>query len=171
MCSSGRRNRVLSSVYDSACAMRPAAGRQQGLPNREVLAGSVERVTFHNPENGFCVLRTRARGHRELATVVGHAATVAAREWLTASGEWANDRTYGQQFRAHFIRTAEPPSMEGIEKYTWQIEGEKAIVVHAGRAIFVVRRGRRLDDEFLPDGNGLRHACHPKIRPAANDPG
>ena len=83
----------------------------------EVLAGSVERVTFHNPENGFCVLRTRARGHRDLVTVVGHAAMVAPGEWITASGEWINDRTHGQQFKARFIRTAEPSSTEGIEKY------------------------------------------------------
>jgi hypothetical protein len=27
--------------------------------DREVLAGLVERVTFHNEENGFCVLRRR----------------------------------------------------------------------------------------------------------------
>jgi exodeoxyribonuclease V alpha subunit len=33
---------------------------------REVLAGLVERVTFHNAENGFCVLRAKARGHRDL---------------------------------------------------------------------------------------------------------
>ena len=39
----------------------------------EVLAGLIERVTYHNAENGFCVLRTRARGHREVVTVVGHA--------------------------------------------------------------------------------------------------
>ena len=93
--------------------MKPGAGRQEGSPDREVLAGSVERVTFHNPENGFCVLRTGARGHRELVTVVGHAATVAAGEWITASGEWVNDRTHGQQFKARFIRTAEPSSVEG----------------------------------------------------------
>ena len=47
----------------------------------------------------------------------------------------------------------------------WQIEGEKAIVGHGGRGAFVVRRGRRLDNEFLPDGNGLRYVRHPKIRP------
>ena len=40
----------------------------------ESLAGLVERVTFHNPENGFCVLRVKARGQRDLITVVGHAA-------------------------------------------------------------------------------------------------
>ncbi len=97
--------------------MKPGRSRQSGNPDREVLAGPVERVTFHNPENGFCVLRTRARGHRELVTVVGHAATVSPGEWITASGEWVNDRTHGQQFRARFIRTAEPSSVEGIEKY------------------------------------------------------
>ena len=80
MCCSDRRDRVPASAYDPACAMTPAAGRQEGSPDREVLAGSVERVTFHKPENGFCVLRTRARGHRELVAVVGHAATVAAGE-------------------------------------------------------------------------------------------
>jgi exodeoxyribonuclease V alpha subunit len=63
------------------------------------------------------VLRVKARGHRELATVVGHAATIAAGEWVTASGEWVNDRTHGQQFRARFLRTSEPSSVEGIEKY------------------------------------------------------
>ncbi len=97
--------------------MKPAAGRRQEAADREVLAGLVERVTFHNPENGFCVLRTRARGHRDLVTVVGHAAMVAPGEWITASGEWVNDRTHGQQFKARFIRTAAPSSVEGIEKY------------------------------------------------------
>src|SRR5271166_5112374 len=38
--------------------MRP----QPELPNQEVLAGLVERVTFHNSENGFCVLRAKVRG-------------------------------------------------------------------------------------------------------------
>ena len=39
----------------------------------ENLAGLVERVTFHNEEKGFCVLRLKARGQRDLVTVVGHA--------------------------------------------------------------------------------------------------
>ena len=61
--------------------------------SQEVLAGLVERVTYHNVENGFCVLRAKARGHRDVVTVVGHAAAVAAGEWITASGEWVNNRT------------------------------------------------------------------------------
>jgi exodeoxyribonuclease V alpha subunit len=86
-------------------------------PAQEVLAGLVERVTFHNAENGFCVLRIKARGHRELVTVVGHAAVIAAGEWVTASGEWVNDHTHGQQFKTRFMRTSAPTSVDGIEKY------------------------------------------------------
>ena len=85
--------------------------------SQEVLAGLVERVTYHNAENGFCVLRAKARGHRDVVTVVGHAATIAAGEWITASGEWVNDRTHGQQFKARFLRTSPPTSADGIEKY------------------------------------------------------
>ncbi len=84
---------------------------------REVLAGLVERVTFHNADNGFCVLRAKARGHRDLVTVIGHAAIISAGEWITASGEWVTDNTHGQQFKAHFLRTSTPTSIDGIEKY------------------------------------------------------
>jgi exodeoxyribonuclease V alpha subunit len=85
--------------------------------DREVLAGLVERVTYRNAENGFCVIRVKARSHRDLVTVVGHAAIVSAGEWITASGEWVNDRTHGQQFKAQFLKISEPTSVEGIEKY------------------------------------------------------
>jgi len=86
-------------------------------PDRELLAGLVERVTYQNAENGFCVIRVKARGHRELITVVGHAAAISAGEWITAAGDWVNDRTHGQQFKARFLKTSAPTSVEGIEKY------------------------------------------------------
>src|SRR6476619_6690829 len=90
---------------------------QPHLSTQEVLAGLVERVTFHNTENGFCVLRAKARGHRDLVTVIGHAATISAGEWITASSEWVNDRTHGQQFKARFLKISAPTSIDGIEKY------------------------------------------------------
>jgi exodeoxyribonuclease V alpha subunit len=83
----------------------------------EVLAGSIERVTFHNAANGFCVVRIKARGHRDLVTVVGHAAEISAGEWVTVSGTWVNSREHGQQFKAHFLRSSPPTTAEGIEKY------------------------------------------------------
>jgi len=83
----------------------------------EALAGLVERVTFHNADSGFCVLRVKARGQRDLVTVVGHAATIAAGEWVQMSGSWVNDRTHGLQFKAAFLRASPPTTLEGIEKY------------------------------------------------------
>src|SRR5246500_4552935 len=83
----------------------------------EVLVGLVERVTFHNNENGFCVLRVKARGQRDLITITGHAAMIAAGEFVQASGTWVNDRTHGVQFRASFLKAAAPTTIEGIEKY------------------------------------------------------
>jgi exodeoxyribonuclease V alpha subunit len=85
-------------------------------PDREVLAGTVKRVTFHNKDSGFCVLRIKARGHRDLITIVGHAAVISAGEWITAAGAWVNDRAHGQQFKARFLRTSAPSSLERIEK-------------------------------------------------------
>ena len=61
-----------------------AQDRQSGTDN---LAGLVERVTFHNSDNGFCVLRVKARGQRDLVTVVGHAALIAAGEFVQAAGK------------------------------------------------------------------------------------
>ncbi|MEY3964705.1 MAG: hypothetical protein RLZZ106_1960, partial [Cyanobacteriota bacterium] len=100
----------------------PIPGPFSGKPDTpaqpsDVLAGSIERVTFHNPSNGFCVLRIKARGHRELVTVVGHAAEISAGEWVTVSGTWVNSREHGQQFKAAFLRSSPPTTAEGIEKY------------------------------------------------------
>ena len=84
---------------------------------REALAGLVERVTFHNEESGFCVLRVKVRGQRDLMTVVGHAATISAGEFIQASGSWFNDRAHGIQFKAAWLRSTPPTTIEGIEKY------------------------------------------------------
>src|SRR2546428_4094239 len=90
---------------------------QRTPSDHEVLTGLVERITYQNAENGFCVVRVKARGHRELVTLVGHAAAISAGEWITASGNWINDRTHGQQFKARFLRTSAPTSVDGIERY------------------------------------------------------
>ena len=89
---------------DVTIAMKP----QPEPSAQEVLAGLVERVTYHNAENGFCVLRAKARGHRDIVTVVGHSATIAAGEWITASGEWVNDRTMASSSKQGFCALRSP---------------------------------------------------------------
>src|SRR6266436_882412 len=87
-----------------------------GAPT-ENLAGLVQRVVFHNPESGFCVLRVTARGQREPITIVGHAPLISPGEFVQASGSWANDRTHGMQFRASFLKATAPTTPAAIEKY------------------------------------------------------
>ena len=89
---------------------------QRAAPS-ETLAGTVERVTFHNAENGFAVLKVKARGKRDLITVVGHAAAISAGEFITASGAWVSDRTHGLQFKAQVLKATTPTTSEGIERY------------------------------------------------------
>jgi hypothetical protein len=48
------------------------------------------------------VVRVKARG-RDLITVLGHAAMIAAGEFVQARGSWINDRTHGVQLRASFL--------------------------------------------------------------------
>nr|VFK41547.1 MAG: exodeoxyribonuclease V alpha subunit [Candidatus Kentron sp. SD]VFK47471.1 MAG: exodeoxyribonuclease V alpha subunit [Candidatus Kentron sp. SD] len=83
----------------------------------ERLGGAVARITFHNPENGFCVLRVKARGVNEPVTVIGTAASVTPGEYVECQGRWVNDPTHGRQFRADQLRVAPPGTREGIERY------------------------------------------------------
>ncbi|MBP7830123.1 MAG: ATP-dependent RecD-like DNA helicase [Kiritimatiellae bacterium] len=83
----------------------------------EPLSGTIERVTFHSEETGFAVLRVKVKGFRELVTVVGTLADANAGEWLDAAGAWVMDPQHGRQFKAAELRTTQPDTLEGIEKY------------------------------------------------------
>jgi len=81
------------------------------------LTGSIERVTFHSAESGFCVLRVGVRGQGEPVAVIGTLPNVSAGEWLDAQGRWVIDPKHGQQFKAEILRTAHPDTPEGVERY------------------------------------------------------
>lgn len=81
------------------------------------LSGLVERVTFHSPESGFCVLKVQAEGHRQLVCIVGTLPAVTPGEWITAQGTWQRDKDHGLQMKARTLKTQPPTSLEGIEKY------------------------------------------------------
>ena len=82
----------------------------------EKLTGLIERVTFHNPENGFAVLKVQVKGHQDLVTVIGNTTSVSAGEHLEATGRWVVDREHGQQFKADELKPTHPASAQGIEK-------------------------------------------------------
>ena len=101
-------------VYNPA--MNPTSPPASRAPT-EPLSGAVERVTYHSPESGFCVLRVQVRGQRDLVTLIGSAASVSPGEHLEAEGHWVNDRQHGLQSKATNLRIVPPRSLEGIERY------------------------------------------------------
>src|SRR5436305_13297137 len=81
------------------------------------LNGLIERVTFFSEESGFCVLRVKAEGHRDLVTVVGSAPSVSAGEWITAEGDWVVDKGHGRQLKAFQLNTMPSNRHEGTDIY------------------------------------------------------
>ena len=94
-----------------------ALQNQPPAKHAESLSGLIERVTYFNEENGYAVLKVKAKGHRDNITVVGSLPSVSAGEWVTAEGRWVQDREFGRQFRAEMLNSTAPTTKEGIEKY------------------------------------------------------
>lgn len=113
--------------------------------DRVSISGLIERITFYNEETGFAVLRVKAKGHRDLVTVVGTSPDVNPGEWLTAEGVWVRDRDHGLQLKADTLKATPPTSREGIEKYlgSGMVKGigstyAKKLVERFGETIFDV---------------------------------
>lgn len=111
----------------------------------ERLTATVERVTFHNSENGFTVLRARTRGGGQRITIVGNVPLVSEGEEVEALGRWVTDRVHGKQFAADEIRVDSPKGRHGIERYlaSGVVRGvgpglAKQLVAHFGTRVFEI---------------------------------
>jgi exodeoxyribonuclease V alpha subunit len=99
------------------------------------LSGLVERVTYHNGENGFCVLRLKVKGERELVTLIGHTPSVTPGEYASAFGNWVIDREHGRQFGAVFVKISPPNTLTGIERYLGSGMVKGIGPIYAGRLV------------------------------------
>jgi exodeoxyribonuclease V alpha subunit len=123
----------------------------------------VERVTFHNAENGFSVLRVRPRGaNGAVVTVVGYLATVAEGERLLAGGEWREDRNHGRQFVA---ATLEPQPLQGrVQIETFLASGAIKGVGPSTARLMLVHFGDKVLDVLETTPERLREI--PGVGPA-----
>lgn len=94
---------------------------QKALTNREgageQIAGTVERIVYQNPDNGWAVLKVRVKGRRRFATVVGFCAFVTPGEGVEAEGQWTENAEFGERFEATRVRTVLPRAASAAEKY------------------------------------------------------
>ncbi|HEY8392436.1 MAG TPA: ATP-dependent RecD-like DNA helicase [Capillibacterium sp.] len=79
------------------------------------LEGIIERITFHNEENGYTVARFQTAG--ENLTVVGFLPNVRSGENLRLFGDWVMHPTYGRQFKVEAFEVLPPVTRQGIERY------------------------------------------------------
>ena len=91
---------------------------EKSIDDQETVSGTVKRIVFNNPENGYHILRvTLDRGKFE-STVVGVGlGTLEAGTHITAYGNWIKDPKYGKQFKAQSIQSRLPTQPDAIEKY------------------------------------------------------
>lgn len=89
--------------------------------NIETVTGTVERVTFFNPDNGYSVLKIKPEGKFPKATardgtmaVVGTMPQLGVGERIEFAGYWIEDSRYGTQFKAERITPLPPSTNEGI---------------------------------------------------------
>jgi len=138
------------------------AATPERRPATEQISGLIERVTFHNDESGFCVLRAKVKGQRDDVTVVGSLPSVTAGEWLTAEGWWVRDKEHGLQFKATTLKTVPPTTAEGIERYLGSglVKGigpilAKKLVGHFGADVLAVIESRPAELQSV-DGIGSK---------------
>jgi len=90
---------------------------QSGEQNHQTITGSVERVTYHNEQNGYTVLRFQIPGRGEPVVVVGNFLSVSPGESLRLTGWWTTHPQYGNQFKVVEYAVTRPATIAGIQKY------------------------------------------------------
>jgi exodeoxyribonuclease V alpha subunit len=91
--------------------------RESSSGGNQTITGSVERVTYHNDQNGYTVLRLLIPGHSEPLTVTGNFSSVSPGESLRLTGLWTTHPQYGDQFKALDYAVVRPATIAGIQKY------------------------------------------------------
>ncbi len=85
----------------------------------EQVSGVIERITFYNEDNGFCVLKVQPSNSKQsnLITVIGSLCNVTVGEYINCQGNWVKNNTHGLQFQAKTLNLTTPNTLAGIEKY------------------------------------------------------
>lgn len=83
----------------------------------EQIYGYVERLTFHNSENGYTVAQLKQPKQTELTCVVGVMPGIQPGETVRCFGQWKQHLIHGRQFEVANFRVEAPADVVGIRKY------------------------------------------------------
>lgn len=84
----------------------------------DTLRGTVDRITFQNPETGYTVARLQAAESADgQVTIVGETLSLRPGESVVMEGEWTTHAQYGKQFKIANYHAVEPTTAEGMRRY------------------------------------------------------
>ena len=83
----------------------------------DTLRGIIERITYHNEENGYTVAQLTPDGASYTVPVIGNMLGLNVGESVLLTGAWVAHAQYGRQFKADQVRTVLPATIAGLEKY------------------------------------------------------
>ena len=83
----------------------------------EQIFGSVERITYHNSENGYTVAQLLCHNQTDCTCVVGIIPGIQVGETIRCFGNWKNHLVHGRQFELDHFRVEVPADIVGIRKY------------------------------------------------------
>ncbi len=114
----GTGNREQGTEATQSTIHNPHSAIENSLnPFSDTLTGVLERVTYHNEDNGYTVGRLAVEGARDLITVVGNFTNPVVGEQLVCEGKWTAHKEFGRQFAVERYQMTKPATAFAIEKY------------------------------------------------------
>ncbi|MDR1085095.1 MAG: ATP-dependent RecD-like DNA helicase [Deltaproteobacteria bacterium] len=83
----------------------------------ETLSGQIEKITFHNPENGYAVIQLKVKGQAQYVTCVGSLGSPVQGEILDMTGRFLNHPKFGRQFEIQSFEARPPSTVKGLARY------------------------------------------------------
>ena len=102
------------------CAFKPASPLIRETPEGQTLdslEGVIERITFHNEENGYTVARLLPPNARDVITILGNFSNPVVGESLICYGTWTRHAQWGRQMQVTRYEVVRPATAFAIEKY------------------------------------------------------
>ena len=87
------------------------------VPEGATLDGVLDRITYHNAENGYTIAKLKVARQREPITIAGNLPGVHVGETLRLVGKWTLHAQYGRQFTVTRYEVALPGTLPGLKKY------------------------------------------------------
>ncbi len=84
---------------------------------RVTVTGTIEHITYRNPENHFTIARLQVEATRSRVTILGYLPHSSRGESLRVTGHWERHPRFGAQLKVERYETLLPSTVDDIRRY------------------------------------------------------